>query len=159
MDATAVAVAMIHALIPLGLRAVEDALQAELLALTGVRYARGDGAAGLVRWGAQPGAVYVADQKLAAIHPGEGARVAARARAPARRRPLALGGALKGPRRTPPDSARTARPAGPDRLRSASSLLPASLGHSVVHSRADHRERNTKISASRYAITHCFLMS
>lgn len=55
---------MIQALIPLGLKAVEDAPQAEVLALAGARYAHADGHAGVVRWGTQAGSVYLADQKL-----------------------------------------------------------------------------------------------
>jgi hypothetical protein len=39
---TPVALAMIQALIPLGLKAVEEALVAEVTALAGPRYARGD---------------------------------------------------------------------------------------------------------------------
>ena len=61
---TAVTVAMIQALIPLGLRAVEEALRAEVEALAGPRYARGDDQPHVVRWGAQPGSIYLADQKL-----------------------------------------------------------------------------------------------
>jgi transposase-like protein len=60
-----VSVAMIQALIPVGLQAVEDALQAEVTALAGARYARDGGAADVVRWGRQRGSVYLADQKLA----------------------------------------------------------------------------------------------
>ena len=63
-DAAAVAVAMIQALIPLGLRAVEEALQAEVAALAGPRYARDATPSAVVRWGAQRGSVYLADQKL-----------------------------------------------------------------------------------------------
>lgn len=59
-----VTLAMIQALIPLGLRAVEEALQAEVRALAGARYERGDGPPGVVRWGTQPGSIYLADQKL-----------------------------------------------------------------------------------------------
>jgi len=55
---------LIQALIPLGLRAVEDALQHEVTALAGARYARDDGAADVVRWGRQRGSIYLADQKL-----------------------------------------------------------------------------------------------
>lgn len=62
--ATPVTLAMIQALIPLGLRAVEDALQAEVAALAGVRYGRDDGPPGVVRWGKQAGSIYLADQKL-----------------------------------------------------------------------------------------------
>jgi transposase-like protein len=56
---------MIQALIPLGLKAVEDALQAEVTALAGARYRRDDSAPDVVRWGSQRGSVYLADQKLA----------------------------------------------------------------------------------------------
>jgi len=56
--------ALIHALIPLGLRAVEEALQPEVVALADARYARGSGKPGLARWGAQRGSVYLADQKV-----------------------------------------------------------------------------------------------
>lgn len=62
MSAVEVRVALIQALIPLGLEAVKEALQAEVEALAGARYAR-DGARH-VRWGKQKGSVYVADQKL-----------------------------------------------------------------------------------------------
>ena len=61
---TPTALAMIQALIPLGLKAVEDALVAEVTALAGPRYARHDDHPHVVRWGKQPGSVYVADQKL-----------------------------------------------------------------------------------------------
>ncbi len=60
----AVSVAMIQALIPLGLKAVEDALQQEVTALAGARYARGDAHPDVVRWGRQAGSVFLADQKL-----------------------------------------------------------------------------------------------
>jgi putative transposase len=62
-DGTAM-LAMIQALIPLGLKAVEDALRQEVIALAGARYARGDAQPHRVRWGAQPGSIYLADQKL-----------------------------------------------------------------------------------------------
>lgn len=61
---TPVTLAMIQALIPLGLRAVAEALQAEVTALAGARYAHGDGRPGVVRWGQQAGSIYLADQKL-----------------------------------------------------------------------------------------------
>ena len=61
---TPAALAMIRALIPLGLRAVEDALLAEVHTLAGPRYARDDDRPAVVRWGAQPGSIYLADQKL-----------------------------------------------------------------------------------------------
>ncbi len=64
VDPTLTTVAMIQALIPLGLRAVEEALLAEVDALAGPRYARDDAQPAVVRWGAQPGAIYLADQKL-----------------------------------------------------------------------------------------------
>jgi len=52
---------MIQALIPLGLRAVEEALQQEVTALAGARHG---GAPSVVRWGQQAGSIYLADQKL-----------------------------------------------------------------------------------------------
>src|SRR3990172_5468353 len=62
-------VALIQALIPLGLQAVDDLLQQEVLALAGPRYAHRDGHPDLVRWGRQPGSVYLADQKLPILVP------------------------------------------------------------------------------------------
>ncbi len=91
-DATAVTVAMIQALIPLGLRAVEEALQAEVAVLAGPRYARETGPSPVVRWGAQRGSVYLADQKL----PIEVPRV--RDRAAGAELPLATYAALQTPR-------------------------------------------------------------
>lgn len=64
LEEGAVSVAMIQALIPLGLRAVEDALQQEVTQLAGVRYARSDGHPDVVRWGQQAGSAFLADQKL-----------------------------------------------------------------------------------------------
>jgi hypothetical protein len=61
---TPVALAMIQALIPLGLKAVEQALVAEVHELAGPRHARDDGRPDVVRWGAQRGSIYLADQKL-----------------------------------------------------------------------------------------------
>jgi len=63
-DDGTVSLEMIQALIPLGLRAVEDALQEEIRALAGTRYARDDGRPDVVRWGTQPGSIFLADQKL-----------------------------------------------------------------------------------------------
>jgi putative transposase len=54
--------AMIQALIPLGLKAVEEELQGEVQQLVGGRYERSAGS--LKRWGANPGSVFVGDQKL-----------------------------------------------------------------------------------------------
>lgn len=54
---------MIQALIPLGLQALEQELQAEVTALVGGgRHARSGGAC--KRWGENPGSVYLGDQKL-----------------------------------------------------------------------------------------------
>jgi putative transposase len=64
LDDGTVALALIQALIPLGLQAVEDALQHEVLALAGARYAHADGHPGIARWGRQRGSIYLADQKL-----------------------------------------------------------------------------------------------
>jgi len=57
-------VALIQALIPLGLLAVEEVLQREVELLAGPRYARKDGAPDRVRWGRQRGSVYLLDQKV-----------------------------------------------------------------------------------------------
>ena len=51
LDDRSVSVAMIQALIPLGLRAVQDALEQEVTELAGTRYARQDGRPDVVRWG------------------------------------------------------------------------------------------------------------
>jgi transposase-like protein len=61
---TPVTLAMIQALIPLGLKAVEEALVGEVQALAGPRYARDHERPEIVRWGAQRGSIYLADQKL-----------------------------------------------------------------------------------------------
>jgi len=52
---------LIQMLIPLGLKAVNDELQAELAQLTGERY-RHDG--GAMRWGHQAGSIYLGDEKI-----------------------------------------------------------------------------------------------
>src|SRR5574337_957065 len=57
-------VALIQALIPLGLRAAGEALAAEVTRLVGPRYSRTSGSPGHVRWGHQRGSIYLADQKL-----------------------------------------------------------------------------------------------
>lgn len=57
-------VELIQALIPLGLAAVAEALAEEVTTLAGARYARTGGQPALVRWGQQPGSVYLADQKV-----------------------------------------------------------------------------------------------
>lgn len=64
LDDGTVALSMIQALIPLGLRAVEDALQQEVVALAGPRYKHADGQVGIARWGSQAGSIFLADQKL-----------------------------------------------------------------------------------------------
>ncbi len=64
LEANSLALTMIQALIPLGLRAVEEALQQEVLALAGPRYAHADGRPAIARWGAQAGAVFLADQQV-----------------------------------------------------------------------------------------------
>jgi transposase-like protein len=57
-------VAMIQALIPLGLKAVQELLQEEVSQLAGARYRREGGQPGYARWGGQRGSVYLADQKV-----------------------------------------------------------------------------------------------
>lgn len=61
-------VAVIQALIPLGLAAVADVLQQEVEALAGARYAREGGRPGHVRWSRERGAVYLGDQKLPIVY-------------------------------------------------------------------------------------------
>lgn len=52
---------MIQALIPLGIKAVEAELEQEIREIAGERYSRG----GIVkRWGANPGSVFLGDQKV-----------------------------------------------------------------------------------------------
>ena len=55
---------LIQALIPLGLQAFAEVMQAEVAALAGAKYSRSGGAPGLVRWGHQPGSIFLADQKV-----------------------------------------------------------------------------------------------
>jgi len=57
-------VALIQALIPLGLEAVAEALKAEVTALAGEWYRRSGGRPGAVRWCRQRGSVALLDQKL-----------------------------------------------------------------------------------------------
>ena len=52
-DALDTRIALIQALIPLGLHAVEELLQQDVQALAGPRYARADGRPHRVRWGRQ----------------------------------------------------------------------------------------------------------
>ena len=62
---TPAALAMIRALISLGLHAVEAALLTEVDALAGPRATpRGDTRPEIVRWGAQRGLIFLADQQL-----------------------------------------------------------------------------------------------
>jgi transposase-like protein len=89
---TPAALAMIQALIPLGLKAVEQALLADVTALAGPRYQRNDAHPDLVRWGKQAGSIYLADQKLPITVP----RV--RDRALGREVPLPTYAALQTPR-------------------------------------------------------------
>ena len=64
LDDGTLMLSVIQALIPLGMQAVEEALQREVTALAGARYAHHDGASGIARWGTQRGSIYLADQKL-----------------------------------------------------------------------------------------------
>ena len=61
-------VAMIQALIPLGLEAVRDVLQQDVERLAGARYAREGGRPGHVRWSKERGSVYLGDQKLPIVY-------------------------------------------------------------------------------------------
>lgn len=62
MDEHTAALSVIQALIPLGLQAVDAALQAMGTALAGARYAHADAHPGVARWGPQSGSIYLADQ-------------------------------------------------------------------------------------------------
>ena len=64
-----VRVALIQALIPLGLNAVVESLQHEVAGLTGQKYSRKAGKTSNRRWGAQPGSVYLSDQKVPIVVP------------------------------------------------------------------------------------------
>ena len=55
---------MIQALIPLGLKAVEQALLQDITTLAGPPYGHGDAHPKRVRWGAQAGSTFLAGQKL-----------------------------------------------------------------------------------------------
>jgi len=61
-------VALIQALIPIGLQAVQDLLEAEVRDLAGARHQRTGRQPGCVRWGQQKGSIYLADQKLPIPH-------------------------------------------------------------------------------------------
>jgi len=69
LDDGTVQLALVQALIPLGLKAVGVMLQDEVSALAGVRYTREVGPSRLVRWGRQAGAIYLADQKVPIMVP------------------------------------------------------------------------------------------
>ena len=64
-----VRVALIQALIPLGLEAVAELLQHDVEALVGPPYARDQRPPGLHRWTRQAGSIYLADQKLRILRP------------------------------------------------------------------------------------------
>ena len=57
-------IALIQALIPVGLEAFRIELQRELVSLVGERYARTGRQPGLVRWTPQAGSIDLGDQKL-----------------------------------------------------------------------------------------------
>jgi len=60
--------ALIQALIPVGLLAVAEALKREVIALAGGRYCRTGGLPGIVRWSQQRGSIYLGDQKVAVTY-------------------------------------------------------------------------------------------
>ncbi len=64
MEAVDAKVALIQALIPLGLAAVQGELEAEVKQLAGVRYQRRGRQPVHVRWTKQNGSVYLGDQKV-----------------------------------------------------------------------------------------------
>lgn len=60
---------LIQALIPIGLEAVNELLQEEVVSLVGARYSRGSREGDCARWGRQQGSVYLGDQKVAVTVP------------------------------------------------------------------------------------------
>src|SRR5512140_1725880 len=58
-------VALIQAVLPLGVQAVYELLAEEVDRLTGPRYGRDGGQPACARWGRQRGSVFLADQKVA----------------------------------------------------------------------------------------------
>ena len=60
---------LIQALIPMGLEAVEEELQKEVIRLTGEKNSRKGEKAPNRRWGRQPGSVYLSDQKVPILVP------------------------------------------------------------------------------------------
>lgn len=69
IEALDVRIALIQALIPIGLAAVSEQLQKAVEALAGPRYARKEEDQPYRRWGAQGGSVYLSDQKVAVSVP------------------------------------------------------------------------------------------
>jgi putative transposase len=55
---------LIQALIPLGLQAFSEVMQAEVAQLAGAKYSRTGGQPDCVRWGRQRGSIFLADQKV-----------------------------------------------------------------------------------------------
>jgi hypothetical protein len=55
---------LIQALIPLGLQAFAEVMQAEVAQRAGPKYSRTGGQPNCVRWGRQPGSIFLADQKV-----------------------------------------------------------------------------------------------
>jgi putative transposase len=78
LDDGTLQLAVVQALIPIGLLAVHAMLDAEVIALAGDRYTRTGLPSGIVRWGSQPGSIYLADQKLPIQVPRVRDRVAGR---------------------------------------------------------------------------------
>lgn len=78
LDDGTLQLAFIQALIPLGLKAVEEALQREVTELAGARYQREPSGSPVVRWGSQAGSIFLADQKLPIQVPRVRDRVAKR---------------------------------------------------------------------------------
>lgn len=64
LDALDTRIALIQALIPLGLDAVAEELQREVTRLAGDRYSRKDSQNANRRWGSQQGSLYLSDQKV-----------------------------------------------------------------------------------------------
>ncbi len=67
---------MIQALIPPGMKAVNELLQEEITRLASERYSRTGGMPGYARLGAHQRSVYLADQKVTVGYRGCGTRIA-----------------------------------------------------------------------------------
>ena len=62
LDGNSTRIELIQMLIPVGLQAVEEELQSEVMRIAGIRYTRTH--PGFKRWGCNEGSVFLGDQKV-----------------------------------------------------------------------------------------------